>query len=158
MAPSAVDQAHQQITVHVKSVAGAHEQEHDTTPLEAISHGDVMPGIPTFPTLASHRHHILTHMAAVFRYWGRTGCTEGQSGHISVRDPEFPGAMWMNPLGKHFSTLVAGDMLLLDIASGEILAGAANPTTRKRTANAAGYYIHAAIHQARPDVHAVCHA
>ncbi|KAH8907151.1 class II aldolase [Coniochaeta sp. PMI_546] len=152
MAPSAVEEDNQ-ISVPVKQ--GTEVQEHDTTPLEAISHGDVMPGIPSFPTFAQERRHILTHMAAMFRYWARTGCTEGQSGHISVRDPEFPGFMWMNPLGRHFGSLVAGDMLLLDIASGRIVAGAANPTTQRRTANAAGYFIHAAIHQARGDVHAI---
>ncbi|OIW27534.1 class II aldolase [Coniochaeta ligniaria NRRL 30616] len=157
MAPSAVE--HNQISVPVKAgTERAEAQEHGPTPLEAISHGDVMPGIPSFPTFSQERRHVLTHMAAIFRYWARTGCTEGQSGHISVRDPEFPGCMWMNPLGRHFGTLVAGDMLLLNIASGQVVAGAANPTTKLRTANAAGYFIHAAIHQARGDVHAVCHA
>lgn len=98
-------------------------------------------------------------MAATFRLWARTGCTEGQSGHISVRDPEFPGLMWMNPLGRHFGSLTAGDMLLLDMASGAIVAGNANPATGRRTANAAGYHIHGAIHRSRPaDAHAVCHA
>jgi ribulose-5-phosphate 4-epimerase/fuculose-1-phosphate aldolase len=98
-------------------------------------------------------------MAATFRLWARSGCTEGQSGHISVRDPEFPGLMWMNPLGRHFGSLTAGDMLLLDMATGAIVAGSANPSTGRRTANAAGYHIHGAIHRSRPaDAHAVCHA
>jgi ribulose-5-phosphate 4-epimerase/fuculose-1-phosphate aldolase len=97
-------------------------------------------------------------MAAVFRNWARTGCTEGQSGHISVRDPEWTGCMWMNPLGRHFGMLTAGDMMLIEISTGEIVAGGKNPATGVRTANRAGYFIHAAIHTARPDVHAVCHA
>ena len=155
MAPSAIEQA----ALPVKTAPGQKKtDDHDPTPLEAISHGDVMPGIPTFPDFASHRRHVLTHAAAVFRTWARTGCAEGQSGHISVRDPEFPGYMWMNPLGRHFGTLAAGDMLLLDVETGAVVAGAANPATRRRTANAAGYFIHAAIHRARGDVHAICHA
>jgi len=159
MAPSAIEQPGQTSSLPGKTRPEAKEDAHDPTPLEAISHGDVMPGIPTFPDFASHRRHILTHAAAVFRNWARTGCTEGQSGHISVRDPEFPGCMWMNPLGRHFGSLTAGDMLLLDIESGRIVAGRANPATPgRRTANAAGYFIHAAIHWARGDVHAVCHA
>ena len=98
-------------------------------------------------------------MAAVFRNWARSGFTEGQSGHISIRDPEFPGMMWMNPLSRHFGTLTAGDMLLLDIKTGRVAAGRVNPATGRRTANAAGYFIHKAVHEARPhDVHAVCHA
>ncbi|KAK3387073.1 class II aldolase [Podospora didyma] len=130
----------------------------EKTPLEAISLGDVLPGIPSFPNFVASRRHILTHMAATFRGWARWGFTEGQSGHISVRDPEFPGCMWMNPLSRHFGMLTVGDFLLLEIDAGRIVAGGKNPTTELRTANAAGYYIHSAIHRARPDVHAVCHA
>lgn len=94
------------------------------------------------------------HMAATFRQWARLGYTEGQAGHISVRDPEFPGLMWMNPLGRHFGLLAAGDMICLDVATGRVAGG-----NLSRPANAAGYLIHAAIHKRRPaDVHAVCHA
>ncbi|OTA53426.1 arad-like aldolase/epimerase [Hypoxylon sp. EC38] len=108
----------------------------EKTPLEAISHGILMPGIPTFPTYTSHRRHILVHMAATFRFFARCGFTEGQSGHISVRDPEFNGLMWMNPLGRHFGMLTAGDMICLDIATGKIVGG-----NVFRPANAAGYLI-----------------
>src|SRR5690606_36775482 len=100
----------------------------------------------------------LIHMAAVFRHWARHNYTEGQSGHISIRDPEHPNLMWMNPLSRHFGMLTAGDMLCLDINTGAIVAGRRNPTTNARTANAAGFWIHSAVHKARPDVHAVCHA
>ncbi len=107
------------------------------------------------------RRHTLVHMAATFRYFARQGFVEGMSGHISVRDPEFPGLIWMNPLARHFGMLTAGDMMLLDIETGRIMAGRGNPAARgaPRTANAAGYLIHRAVHQARPqDAHAVCHA
>ncbi|KAB5582638.1 class II aldolase [Coniochaeta sp. 2T2.1] len=157
MAPSAVDNPQPTVPV-VPLKARLDEGETDPTPLEAISHGDLMPGIPSFPSFALQRRHILTHASAVFRTWARTGCTEGQSGHISVRDPEFPGYMWMNTMGRHFGSLVAGDMLLLEIDTGKVVAGRVSETTGKRTANAAGYWIHAAIHKRRGDVHAVCHA
>jgi ribulose-5-phosphate 4-epimerase/fuculose-1-phosphate aldolase len=97
-------------------------------------------------------------MAAVFRSWARHGYTEGQSGHISVRDPEYPDCMWMNPLGRHFGMLTADDMILLEIKTGKLLAGPRNPSTGKRTVNAAGFYIHSEIHKRRPDAHAICHA
>ncbi|XDG03317.1 hypothetical protein ABKA04_002932 [Annulohypoxylon sp. FPYF3050] len=126
----------------------------EKTPLEAISHGRVMPGILIFPDYTSHRRHILVHMAATFRFFARSGFTEGQSGHISVRDPEFNGLMWMNPLGRHFGMLTAGDMICLDIATGAIVGG-----NTSRPANAAGYLIHSAVHKRRPnDIHAICHA
>ncbi|KAI2631681.1 class II aldolase [Xylaria nigripes] len=128
--------------------------EMEKTPLEAISHGMVMPGIPTFPTFYDERRHILAHMAATFRFFARSGFTEGQSGHISVRDPEYPHLMWMNPLGRHFGMLTAGDMICLDIETGRVAGGNVS-----RPANAAGYLIHSAVHKRRPnDVHAVCHA
>lgn len=103
-------------------------------------------------------------MAAVFRNWARMGYAEGQSGHISVRDPEFPQVLWMNPLSRHYGTLTAGDMIALDTSarggSGgpRVVAGRPNPRTGTVTANKAGVLIHAAIHARRPDVHAVCHA
>ncbi|KAI1740658.1 class II aldolase [Xylaria scruposa] len=128
--------------------------EEQKTPLEAISHGGItMTGIPIFLNPETERRHILMHMAATFRFFSRSGFTEGQSGHISVRDPEFPSLMWMNPLGRHFGMLTAGDMICLQIETGRVVGG-----NMSRPANAAGYLIHSAIHKRRPDVHAVCHA
>jgi ribulose-5-phosphate 4-epimerase/fuculose-1-phosphate aldolase len=75
------------------------------------------------------------------------------SGHISVRDPEFPHYIWMNPLGRHFGIMTAGDLICLDVRNGTVVGG-----NRSRTANSAGFFIHSEIHKARPDVHAVCHA
>ncbi|PCD29666.1 hypothetical protein AU210_012197 [Fusarium oxysporum f. sp. radicis-cucumerinum] len=133
-------------------------QQQEETPCQAISHGDELPGIPRFPTFRDHRRHILVHMAATFRHWARHNYTEGQSGHISIRDPEYPGLMWMNPLSRHFGSLRAGDMICLDIETGRVVAGKKNPATGGITVNAAGFWIHSAIHKARPDAHAVCHA
>jgi ribulose-5-phosphate 4-epimerase/fuculose-1-phosphate aldolase len=45
------------------------------------------------------------------------------SGHISVRDPEFQDYIWMNPLGKHFGLMAAGDMICLDLDTGAIVGG-----------------------------------
>jgi len=126
----------------------------DKTPLEAISHGPlIQQGIPTFSSHAEHRRHILIHTAAVFRDFARRGFTEGMSGHISVRDPEFPNYIWMNPLGRHFGMMTAGDLICLDLFTGKVVGG-----NRTKTANAAGFFIHSEIHKARKDVHAICHA
>ncbi|CAK7226665.1 hypothetical protein SEUCBS140593_006319 [Sporothrix eucalyptigena] len=145
----------------VSAAAAGKPTEKDTSmsPLRAISHGDELPGIPKFPTFVEARRHTLIHMAATFRFFARQGFLEGQSGHISVRDPEFPGLIWMNPLSRHFGMMTAGDMVLLDIQTGRFVAGSGNPAVPGRTSNAAGYLIHRAVHRARPhDVHAVCHA
>lgn len=109
-------------------------------------------GIPTFNDFAAQRQWQLEHMAAAFRHWSREGYVEGISGHISVRDPEHTDAFWTNPLGVHFGLLKASDMILVNF-DGKVIGG-----NRSRPPNAAGFLIHAAVHKARPDVHAVCHA
>ncbi|KAF9734274.1 hypothetical protein PMIN06_003046 [Paraphaeosphaeria minitans] len=121
------------------------------TALQAISQGTSLPSIPSFPSFASHRAWLLAHMAGAFRVFARKNFTEGMSGHISVRDPEFPHAFWTNPLGRHFGLLRASDMVLVDY-DGKVVGG-----NRGRPANAAGFLIHSAVHKARPDVHAACH-
>ncbi|KAF5615391.1 transcriptional regulatory [Fusarium tjaetaba] len=124
----------------------------DKTPLQAMSHGDVvLRGIPTHPDFASQRQWQLEHMAAAFRHWHREGYVEGISGHISVRDPEFTDAFWTNPLGRHFGLLKVSDMILVNL-KGEVIGG-----NRSRPPNSAGFLIHASIHKARSDVHAICH-
>lgn len=143
MAPTAIYQS---------ATNGPSTKQLDSTPLEAISHGPILPNIPTFARPEEKRQWILEHMAGVSRVFARHGYTEGMSGHISVIDPELEGAMWMNPLGVHFGMLKASDMILVNINNGDIIGG-----NRGRPVNKAGVFIHAAIHKARPDVRAVCH-
>jgi len=70
---------------------------HGKTPLQAISQGMSLPGIPSFTSIDKERRWILEHMAGAFRVFARRGYTEGMSGHISVRDPEDPHKFWTNP-------------------------------------------------------------
>ncbi|KAK8130136.1 class 2 aldolase adducin domain-containing protein [Apiospora kogelbergensis] len=154
LAPTVVPRTKKADEVEADATTAAQKEQ---TPLKAISHGAVMPGIPTFSSFTEHRKHMLVHMAATFRYFARHGFTEGQSGHISVRDPEHHGYMWMNPLGVHFGLLTAGHMICMEIETGKIVGGSKPPGAL--TANAAGYLIHSAIHKRRPgDIHAICHA
>lgn len=144
-------------TISIKPQEASHtahgNELKDKTPLQAMSHGDVvLKGIPTHPDFASHRKWQLEHMAAAFRHWHREGYVEGMSGHISVRDPEFPNAFWTNPLGRHFGLLKVSDMILVNL-DGEVIGG-----NRSRPPNTAGFLIHASVHKARPDTHAICHS
>lgn len=127
------------------------EPSKELTPLQAISQGTCLPGIPLFSSFDKQRAFMLSHMAGAFRVFARKGFTEGISGHISVRDPENSHTFWTNPLGKHFATLTAADMILVDY-NGRAIGG-----NTSRPANGAGFLIHSAIHKARPDVHAACH-
>ncbi|KAI8932596.1 hypothetical protein NX059_010100 [Plenodomus lindquistii] len=127
------------------------DQTKEKTPLQAISQGVCLPGIPLFSSFDRQRAWILSHMAGAFRVFARHGLTEGMSGHISVRDPENPHLFWTNPLGRHFGLLKASDMILVDY-DGNAVGG-----NTSRPANAAGFLIHSAVHKARPDVNAACH-
>lgn len=106
--------------------------------------------IPKFDNFDDHRKWLLQHMAGAFRIFARNGYCVGSAGHISVRDPENPNTFWLNPLGRHFGTLKASDMVLVD-EEGNVIGGSGLPV------NKAGFKIHSALHKARPDVHAACH-
>lgn len=147
MAPSAITEEKKDDAVVPFKPHG----KEDMTPLQAISQGVCLPGIPLYSDMDKQRNFILSHMAAAFRVFARKGFTEGMSGHISVRDPENPHTFWTNPLGKHFGQLKASDMILVDY-DGKAIGG--NMT---RPANAAGFLIHSAVHKARPDANAACH-
>lgn len=111
MAPTALQDVEQvPASEPVKTLA----KKKEPTPLELISQGVCLPGIPIFSDIEKERHFILTHMAGAFRVFARKGYTEGMSGHISVRDPENPHTFWTNPLGRHFALLTASDMILVD--------------------------------------------
>ncbi|RDL34373.1 Class II aldolase [Venustampulla echinocandica] len=141
-------------TTHDTSKNGL-KQRPTETPIEAMSHGPVsLPGLPVFPDLKEKRKWVLEHLAGAFRIFARHGYTEGLSGHISVRDPINARAFWINPLGVHFAMLKVSDMLLLDMYTSEVLIAGKSG----KPANATGFMIHSAIHRARPDVHAICHA
>ncbi|KAL4808842.1 class II aldolase/adducin domain-containing protein [Aspergillus unguis] len=128
-----------------------HDVPEKKTPLEKLSQGAVLLGVPKFASVELQRGHMLNHMAGAFRVFARHGFVEGMSGHISLRDPEFPDRFWTNPLGLHFGLINPSDMILVD-ETGVAVGG--NTT---RPANAAGFLIHAAVHKSRPDVNAACH-
>lgn len=92
MAPSAVSTTETEHAVTLKPTkANGHRiEKKEKTPLEMISQGVCLPGIPRHPSFAEHRQWMLEKMALAFRVFARKGYTEGMSGHISVRDPENP--------------------------------------------------------------------
>ncbi len=105
---------------------------------------------PIFDDVASERSHRLQRLAAACRIFGRNGYADGLLGHVTVRDPEHPDRLWLNPLGVSMRKVSVSQLLQVDhdgrIVSGQ---GALNPI---------GLLLHTALHRARPDVMAVCHA
>ncbi|KAJ5924591.1 hypothetical protein N7466_008778 [Penicillium verhagenii] len=127
----------------------------DTT-FQSLARGDrngtlKLAGIPTFSDPLEKRKWMKEHMAVAFRYFGKLGYNEGVSGHISMRDPILKDHFWMNPFAKHFSSIKASDLVLVDHEGFVTEGGAQIPI------NEAGFMIHSEIHKARPDVIAAAH-
>ena len=100
-------------------------------------------------SLQAERLHRQQRLAAAFRIFARYGFDQGLAGHITARDPELTDHFWVNPFGLHFSRVKVSDLLLVN-SRGEIAIG-------RGPLNRAAFAIHAAIHEARPDVVAAAH-
>ena len=105
---------------------------------------------PQQPTAALERLARKQSLAAAFRVFARQGFDMGGAGHITVRDPQWPDHFWVNPVGVYFGHLRVSDLLLVN-PHGEIVEG-------EGALNLAAFAIHAALHEARPDVVAAAHA
>ena len=89
-------------------------------------------------------------LAAAYRMLADRGFDESVAGHISVRVPDAPDHFWVNPFGLLFEEVTAEQLVLVN-EQGEILTG-------WPLLNYAGFCIHSAIHQARPDVNCIVHS
>lgn len=107
---------------------------------------------PTFDNVNDTRTYLKQHLAAAFRVFARQGFDEGVAGHISLRDPGNPEHFWINPLSTHFSQISVSDLVLVS-ENGEVL-----PEGSQSAINGPAFAIHSAIHRARPDLNAACHA
>jgi ribulose-5-phosphate 4-epimerase/fuculose-1-phosphate aldolase len=105
---------------------------------------------PTFETKQAERTHRLQRLAATCRIFGQHGFSEGLLGHVTVRDPEHADLMWVNPLGVSMRQVKVSHLLQVN-HRGEVVAG-------NGIANPVGLALHSAVHRARPEVTAVCHA
>lgn len=90
-------------------------------------------------------------LAAAYRLMDLYGMTEMSANHISTRVPGEEGAFLINPYGLLYDQMQASCFVKVNLA-GDILF---NPT--ELGINKAGYVIHSAIHEARPDVDCVIH-
>ncbi len=105
---------------------------------------------PTFDTVEEERQHRKERLAAALRIFGRFGFGEGVAGHITARDPELTDHFWVNPFGLSFRRIRVSDLLLVG-PDGTVVEG-------DRRVNRAAFVIHAAVHEARPDIVAAAHA
>ncbi len=93
-------------------------------------------------------------LAACYRIFAMLGWTEIIYNHITLRLPETVTGgekqFLINPFGLGYSEVKASNLVKIN-ARGDILSDSAYPI------NPAGFTVHAAIHEARPDAHCVMH-
>lgn len=105
---------------------------------------------PSFDSVEAEREHRKRRLALGFRLFSKAGFDEGTAGHITVRDPEWPDLMWVNPFGMSFSMVTPDSLILVD-HNGDVVQG-------RYHVNRAAFAIHSQVHQARPDVLAAAHS
>ncbi|PIA99019.1 Decarboxylase NovR [Cercospora beticola] len=140
------------------NVGGGHSPKtdgsNDRAPQNTANRGEMgeFPYPPTFDDKHEEREYLKGRLAAAFRIFGKYGYDEGVAGHITVRDPVDPTTFWVNPFGKPFALMKRSDLIQIN-HTGEVIGGGKN-----RLLNKAAYMIHAAIHEARPDVTCAAHS
>jgi ribulose-5-phosphate 4-epimerase/fuculose-1-phosphate aldolase len=105
---------------------------------------------PSFESKDEERTHALQRLAATCRIFGRRGFSEGLLGHITLRDPELPDHFWVNPVGVPMHQVRVSHLVQVN-HQGQVVQG-------KGLVNPVGLLLHTAVHQARPEVTAMCHA
>ena len=94
-------------------------------------------------------------LAACYRLVAHYGMADMMANHISARVPGEEGAFLINAYGMLYEEITASSLIKVDV-DGNILArpdfGALDYGINK-----AGYVIHSAVHEARPDVGCVIH-
>ena len=89
-------------------------------------------------------------LAAAFRLTARFGWHESVGNHFSAAVSEDGRQFLLNPKWRHFSTIRASDLLLLDAEDESVMAGPDAP-------DASAWTIHGTLHRRRPDVRALLH-
>lgn len=112
--------------------------------------GRIFPGIPHFTSHAEHRRHLKERLVGACRAFALRGFDYGFAGHLTVRDPEHPHLYWTNPMAVHFAQVKVSNLILAD-HQGHVVEG-------QHAINRAGFVLHAAVHEAHPDIVAMCHA
>lgn len=103
----------------------------------------------TFSSFEDERNYRKQVLAATFRIFGQLGYEQGVMGHVSVRDPEFPDQLWMNPFAVPFKLIKVSDLLRISF-DGNLLEG-------NGYIHLGGINTHTIILKARPDLVSVAH-
>jgi ribulose-5-phosphate 4-epimerase/fuculose-1-phosphate aldolase len=112
--------------------------------------GLMFPGRPVFDDAARERQYLKERLVGACRAFAREGFDYGFAGHLTIRDPERPNLYWTNPMAVHFRQVKVSNLILVD-HRGQVVEG-------DHAVNRAGFVLHAAVHEAHPDILAMCHA
>ncbi|MDE2564277.1 MAG: class II aldolase/adducin family protein [Burkholderiales bacterium] len=112
--------------------------------------GLIYPEEPRFDTPAAERLHRQQRLVAACRAFAQQGFDYGFAGHLTIRDPEHPELYWTNPMCVHFAQVKLSNLILAD-HRGRVVQG-------RHALNRAGFVLHAAVHEAHPDIVSMCHA
>lgn len=110
--------------------------------------GDALPE-PVFDSAEELREHRRRQTALSYRIFAALGWGTLGDGHITARDPIVPNAMWLLRYDVPFNRASVSDLVLVG-PEGRLLTG-------EGPINMTAYYIHAPIHEARPEAAAVAH-
>jgi ribulose-5-phosphate 4-epimerase/fuculose-1-phosphate aldolase len=94
------------------------------------------------------RAHRKRRLALAYRVLGAMGWGALGDGHISARDPERPDCFWLGRYGVPFRYMTTDDLVLVR-PDGSVEGGG--------HINMAAYYIHAPVHDARPEIVSATH-
>ncbi len=112
--------------------------------------GRIFPDVPTFNDVDAERLYLKQRLVAACRAFALEGFDYGFAGHLTIRDPARPELYWTNPMCVHFAQVKVSNLILVD-HSGHVIEG-------DYAVNRAGFVLHAAVHEANPDILAMCHA
>jgi len=91
-------------------------------------------------------------LAACYRLMHEYGMVEMIANHITCRVPGTTNEFLINPYGMLFDEITASSLIRMNI-NGQVLSN-----NTEYGVNPAGYLIHTAIYEARPDVNAIIHS
>lgn len=94
------------------------------------------------------RAHRKRRLAVAYRVFGALGWGSLGDGHISARDPERTDCFWLGRYGVPFRHMTADELVLVG-PDGTVEGGG--------YINEAAYYIHAPVHEARPELVSAAH-
>jgi ribulose-5-phosphate 4-epimerase/fuculose-1-phosphate aldolase len=105
---------------------------------------------PNATTVASDHRSARIDLAAAFRWFARLNMHESVANHLSVAVSADGAQFLINPRGRHFARMSAGDLLLLDANDPDTLA-------REDAPDPTAWHLHARLHARLPQARCVMH-